>query len=564
MSSDPKAPLSSGGDRTAPSPALSPPRRTPIIKPLVKSKLRDYASEEEDEEDLALWSDVMANEATIRRLLGRQYPHLIEGEHKEGKPQERDDPEFWDRVSQHESLVRAHLVKLEKEAKEKEEQRNKPTDRERPHVQPQPQSSPTGFPPQMGLFFPPLVAAPAPAPAPIPPYGLSTQVNGAPAPGPDPAPAPAPGPGPPPNPVPVAASDSSKPSPWAIRPSLAEPTKFSGEFALTGKGLDIEAWLRYLDSYFVLTKFDESIKVTYALAHLEGAARFYMERILNSPTAPLSYVSDLNPSQSLSGHANLPMAEHDHGTWTWMKRRLTSQFEPFRKPQYLRDQLVSLSQARNKWTVQQYVTEFEKLASRVPELAEADRLLYFRNGLKPELKMKIDGAYYQVRTVEQAALIAAEEELLRRRAFEQRTGIDLHRHRHFPTSRPPMNLNATTTEEEQDYTEDYTSHMYNSETMDGYGASRLNAVSTSSSSPSPFTPSGSSTFSTNHAAERKPVCHYCHRDNHFVRDCREKARDVKNGIYRSNKFDNGGEGRPGQGRGGRGQQQGKGGAHKRE
>jgi hypothetical protein len=214
--------------------------------------------------------------------------------------------------------------------------------------------------------------------------------------------------------------------------------------------------------------------------------------------------------------------------------------------------------------VQQYVTEFEKLASRVPELAEADRLLYFRNGLKPELKMKIDGAYYQVRTVEQAALIAAEEELLRRRAFEQRTGIDLHRHRHFPTSRPPMNLNATAIDEEQDYTEDYTSHVHNTEAMDGYGASRLNAVSTSSPSPSPFTPS--STFSTNRAAEGKPVCHYCHRDNHFVRDCREKARDVKNGIYRSNKFDSGGEGRPGQGqgRGGRGQQQGKGGAHKRE
>jgi hypothetical protein len=210
------------------------------------------------------------------------------------------------------------------------------------------------------------------------------------------------------------------------------------------------------------------------------------------------------------------------------------------------------------------VTEFEKLASRVPELAEADRLLYFRNGLKPELKMKIDGAYYQVKTVEQAAIIAAEEELLRRRAFEQRTGIDLHRNRHFSTFRPPMNLNATViaTEEEHDYTEEYTS--YNTEAMDGYGASRLNAVSNSSSSPSPFT--SSSAFSTNRAAEGKPVCHYCHRDNHFVRDCREKARDMKNGIYRSNKFDStsGGEGRPGQGRGGRGQQQGKGGAHKRE
>jgi hypothetical protein len=561
MSSDPKPPSSSGGDRTAPSPALSPPRQPPLH--LVKYR---PSEQEELDETLVFWSDVMAHEETIRKLLATKYPNLIGGEHKEGKPQERDDPEFWEKVSQHGSLVRSHLRKLEKVAKEKEEQKVNPDPTERERQLPQPQSSPTGFPPEMGIgpLFPSLqlftAPAPAPAPVPTPPPAPST----GPAPGPGPAPAPAPGPGPPPNPFPVSVSGSSNPSSLVIRPNLAEPTKFSGEFALTGKGLNIEAWIRYLEYYFNLTKLDESIKVTYALAHLEGAAQFYMERILRSSTAPQSYVSDLNPSQSLSGHLNLPMAEHDHGTWTWMKRRLISQFEPFRKPQYLRDQLVSLSQARNKWTVHQYVTEFEKLASRVPELAEADRLLYFRNGLKPELKMKIDGAYYQVKTVEQAAIIAAEEELLRRRAFEQRTGIDLHRNRHFSTSRPPLNLNTTAiaTEEEHDYTEEYTS--YNTEAMDGYGASRLNAVSNSSSSPSPFT--SSSAFSTNRAAEGKPVCHYCHRDNHFVRDCREKARDMKNGIYRSNKFDStsGGEGRPGQGRGGRGQQQGKGGAHKRE
>jgi hypothetical protein len=169
----------------------------------------------------------------------------------------------------------------------------------------------------------------------------------------------------------------------------------------------------------------------------------------------------------------------------------------------------------------------------------------FLRGLEPSLARKVNGAYWKVPNVEQAASIASEEELLRKRYAESRgfrkpffNRAHGHGHGHLSS----LEVNSFDQEDEA-----YGEEAYE----DGY--MQLHAMSNNSSylrsGQAPFRPTaaggGYNNFSGGAAAvaaggnSRGSAglrCHYCGRSNHFVRDCRDKMADQKQGIFRANKF----------------------------
>jgi hypothetical protein len=133
--------------------------------------------------------------------------------------------------------------------------------------------------------------------------------------------------------------------------------------------------------------------------------------------------------------------------------------------------------------------------------------------------------------VNDAVLIASEEELLRRKSFEDRQRRFVPRGRLSAISANPY---LAISEDNEVYGEEI-------EAMNGHGAAAgehaLNVMSNPSPSiaRNPAQPNQGSNMGGSNRGN-KLTCHYCGRNNHFVRDCREKTMDVNRGIFRANKF----------------------------
>jgi len=340
--------------------------------------------------------------------------------------------------------------------------------------------------------------------------------------------------------------------------SLQEPKMFSGEMSSGAETSgDIRSWCEYMDRYFTLTRTREDLKFEYAMAHLEGAALHFAKRIHKEGTAPLndpSYAWRLaDVSRQLENpyaHAS-PAFDLDHGTWAWLKRKLIQQFESFRTTQYLRWKLDQLNQWTNRWSVERYWREFEKIASRIPDMNQQERLHVFQRGLYPNLAEKVMGAYWKVPNVEQAAAIAAEEELLRQRTlafrgFPPRGGKTFYPRGHLAaleTNPQEAESGMPEASSEDSFDEEAQMQLHAVSNTSSYaragqatyrsgaasgGGSRGNYSSTAAAA------AGRSSNRGSAAAELK--CHYCLRQGHFVRECREKAADQAKGIFRANKF----------------------------
>lgn len=463
------------------------------------------ASGDEYEDIALLWTGVMSYETEVRRLLGGcGYPKVAAGgDRKEGDAQERYDSDLWDAVNEKESLVRNFIARLE---------RQKASTREAVGKGAPQQSSKQPEADKLAA----IAGAPNPSPSPEP--------------GRDPNP----NPNPQPQPIPYGAADDGKEArQQGPRMTLAEPKMFTGEMS-SGVGTrgDIQYWVDYMESYFQLTHTKDNLKFPYAMAHLEGAALHYAKRILAEGTPPLADPAIwLRLADVAKVEFPAPVREIDHGTWSWLKRKLLAQFQSFRTGSYLRWQLDNLSQARNRWTVQQYWGEFEKIASRIPDMGQQDRLHAFLRGLRPELAAKVNGAYWKVPNVEQAAAIAAEEELLRKRAYEERERQSRAGHLSSLSMNPYHAIS-----EEQEMHMHGEGNIITTETMSGSGEHALNAMSNSttprSSAAQPPQGGGMGGFT------RGPrfSCHYCGRAGHFVRDCNGRRIDRSRGIFRANRF----------------------------
>jgi len=539
---------SSGGDAVPGSAALPPQTvisagkgRLDISMPIATSAALQNSAVRYDELAL-LFAGVMQYETEVREMLGTLgYAKIAaSGERKEGDLQERHDPELWEAVSQHEALVRSLVASLERAKMQEAVRRGKSSDSSRRAAVSQP-----GAPsmPQPSAFVPLPVAAGAPVPYPYP--SPSSEPGGDPEPNPNPQPNPPP---PPPQPIPYGAVDphGDREARQGPKMSLAEPKMYSGELSGgTETRGDIQHWVEYMDKYFELTRTKEDLKFPYAMAHLEGAALHWANRILRDGTPRI-----FNPSVALQLRLADPaivesqtlIRDLDHGTWPWLKRKLLAQFQSFRTASYLRWRLDALSQWRNGWTVEQYWNEFEKISSRIPDMSQQERLHAFLRGLKPGLAEKVNGAYWKVPNVEQAAAIAAEEELLRQRYAEVR---GLAGRKPFFKQRAHLSSLAVNPYDEEE--DGGMSAGYGEETYEG-AHTQLHAMSNNnpsfprpgqaSNSLRPTGAGGGGGYNNFNgaAAVGQPKCHYCGRTNHFVKDCRDKMFDLSKGIFRANKF----------------------------
>ncbi|KAG1393183.1 hypothetical protein G6F60_011646 [Rhizopus arrhizus] len=135
-----------------------------------------------------------------------------------------------------------------------------------------------------------------------------------------------------------------------------EPDLFHGERS----SLAVNSWLSSLETYFELTKLNETEKCLYAVTLLRGGALLWWNRIRNEIVAPKDWVS--------------------------FKSALSVEFKPFNSEQAARDKLAVLHQ---RSSVASYINEFRTLQLQIPDLSKGDALDRFIRGLKKNLRMAV-------------------------------------------------------------------------------------------------------------------------------------------------------------------------------
>jgi hypothetical protein len=162
------------------------------------------------------------------------------------------------------------------------------------------------------------------------------------------------------------------------------PSTFNGDRM---NSRQIVGWVRQLENIFHLMDVypdDHQFKVAYACSHLQGLAASWLEQYENE-------------------HDGLP------ATWEEFVAAITHRFGQQVNRMMARDQLANLSQ---KGTVRDYVQQFQHIAITIPDLGRAERIAYFRRGLKTQVR--VDTALCNTLDLDELIQVAEETERARR------------------------------------------------------------------------------------------------------------------------------------------------------
>jgi hypothetical protein len=169
------------------------------------------------------------------------------------------------------------------------------------------------------------------------------------------------------------------------RPKLAPPSTYAGS-----AGAALDNWLRELQQQFEWYAIaDDGGRLALAAAHLRGTALDWWHALAVRPT---SWSTDVQGAPSFL-------------------TALRARFQPVNSAQTARMQLDELKQGTR--SVQEYITQFNALLARVPDMAESDRLHRFVKGLRGNIaaQLRVQGVATLYDAVQMAARVGTLLEL---------------------------------------------------------------------------------------------------------------------------------------------------------
>jgi hypothetical protein len=159
-----------------------------------------------------------------------------------------------------------------------------------------------------------------------------------------------------PNPIFQHGSISSSAGPLPSKVRLSQPANFLG----AGE-INVDSWLFQMVQYLDASGCSEDQRLIVAATFLKGAANNWWFNQSKSPYCPT--------------------------TWEAFALALRTRFQPVAASSVARSQLHSLRQG--SLSVAEYSSKFQTILNLVPDMAEADQIVFFTNGLNPSIRRDV-------------------------------------------------------------------------------------------------------------------------------------------------------------------------------
>lgn len=183
---------------------------------------------------------------------------------------------------------------------------------------------------------------------------------------------------------------AEKASPFLLRPKLANPPTFAGQY-----NENVVSFMNRMTLYLAITKPPPEQWVAYTLMQLTDIASVWASQfILPQLTSP-----DVEIQQAC--------------TWENFKKDIYARFQPVEVNRQAREELAILTQwsCKSQNSIQEYCSKFTSAIQRISDMSMADQIQNFIKGLKTKTREKVEDVDPQPLTLDQAMSLAVRKDV---------------------------------------------------------------------------------------------------------------------------------------------------------